>query len=406
VALDLSASSNFAGLKSALPALRAALHELELDGWLLYDLHARNAVSGGMVGLGDLTRRWFVWVPAKGDPTAIVHGIELGPWQEWPWASREYVGWRSLETELARTLRGAKSAAMEISRSDAVPALDLVPLGVVELVERLGPTVVTSAELVSRFHSAWGEAGLASHLRASGIVADVAARAFRRAAEAARDDAPLREGSLRAWIIDALGEGGLMVGADTIVAIGPNAADPHYAPGERGALIERGTTLLIDLWGKEDDGAVFADQTWMGHLGAEVPDRVADLFAVIRDGRDAAVELLRERSAAGEPTAGWEVDDATRTVVRDGGWGEAFVHRTGHSIDRDLHGTGPNLDDLETHETRILAPGVGFSVEPGIYLRGDIGLRTEINVYMDEDGPRVTTPDPQDRVLALPEADG
>jgi Xaa-Pro dipeptidase len=406
VALDLSASSDFARLQAELPGIRAALGELELDGWLLYDLHARNAVSGGLVGLGDLTRRWFVWIPAEGEPTAIVHGIELGPWARWPWSTREYVGWRSLETELARTLRGTESVAMEISRSDAVPALDLVPLGVAELVERMGPTVVTSAELVSRFYSAWDEEGHASHLRAAKTVADVAGRAFHRAAEAARDGSPLSEGELRRWIIDALGEGGLPIGADTIVAIGPNAADPHYAPGEKGALIERGQTLLIDLWGKESEAAVYADQTWMGHLGAEVPDRVAELFAAIRDGRDAAVELLRERAAAGEPTAGWEVDDATRAVVRDRGWGDAFVHRTGHSIDRDLHGTGPNIDDLETHETRILAPGVGFSIEPGIYLRGDLGLRTEINVWMGEDGPEVTTPDPQDRVLALPEADG
>ncbi|HSM36888.1 MAG TPA: M24 family metallopeptidase [Longimicrobiales bacterium] len=406
MALDLSASSDFARLQAELPGIRAVLRELELDGWLLYDLHARNAVSGGLVGLGDLTRRWFVWIPAKGEPTAIIHGIELGPWALWPWSTREYVGWRSLETELARTLRGTESVAMEISRSDAVPALDLVPLGVAELVERMGPTVVTSAELVSRFYSAWDEEGRASHLRAAKTVADVAARAFHRAAEAARDGAPLSEGELRRWIIDALGEGGLTIGADTIVAIGPNAADPHYAPGEKGALIERGQTLLIDLWGKESEDAVYADQTWMGHLGAEVPGRVAELFAAIRDGRDAAVELLRERADAGEPTAGWEVDDATRAVVRERGWGDAFVHRTGHSIDRDLHGTGPNIDDLETHETRILAPGVGFSIEPGIYLRGNVGLRTEINVWMGEDGPEVTTPDPQDRVLALPEADG
>ena len=405
MALDLSASSDFARLRSSLPEIQAALAELELDGWLLYDLHARNSVSGWLAGLGDLTRRWFVWLPARGRPVAVVHGIELGPWAAWPWSTVEYVGWRSLESRLAKALRGTDAVAMEISRGDAVPALDLVPLGVVELVERLGPSVVTSAELVSRFHSAWDEEGLASHLRASKVVADVAARAFQRAAAAARDGSPVHEGELRRWILGALREGGLSVGADTIVAIGPNAADPHYAPGETGAAIARGETLLIDLWGKESDGAVYADQTWMGHLAATVPERVATLFAVIRDGRDAAVSLLRERAAAGRPTAGWEVDDATRSVVRERGWDEAFVHRTGHSIDRDLHGTGPNIDDLETRETRLLARGVGFSIEPGIYLRGDLGMRTEINVHMGADGPRVTTPDPQHEVRALPEAD-
>lgn len=406
MALDLSLSSDFARLRSDLPEIQDALVELELDGWLLYDLHARNSVSGGLAGLGELTRRWFAWLPSRGDPVAVVHGIELGPWEAWPWARVEYVGWRSLESRLAKALRGTEAVAMEISRGDAVPALDLVPVGVVELVERLGPTVVTSAELVSRFHSAWDEEGLASHLRASKVVADVAVRAFRRAAAAARVGEPVREGELRGWIIGALEGGGLRVGADTIVAIGPNAADPHYAPGETGAVIARGETLLIDLWGKESDASVYADQTWMGHLGASVPGRVAELFAVIRDGRDAAVSLLRERASAGLATAGWEVDVATRSVVRERGWEDAFVHRTGHSIDRDLHGTGPNIDDLETRETRLLSRGVGFSIEPGIYLRGDLGLRTEINVYMDAEGPRVTTPDPQHEVIALPEADG
>lgn len=405
MALDLSVSSDFERLRTSLPAIGEALRELELDGWLLYDLHARNAVSGGLVGLGDLTRRWFVWVPAEGDPVAVTHGIEQGPWARWPWDTREYVGWRSLEKELSSVLRGSEAVAMELSRGDAVPAIDLVPAGVVELVEHLGPTVVTSAELVSRFYSAWDEEGKASHLRAARVVADVAGRGFERAAAAIRDGEPLLEGELRTWIIGALGEGGLAVGADSIVAIGPNAADPHYAPGTAGAPITRGDTLLIDLWGKESDDAVYADQTWMGHMGAEVPDRVADLFSVIRDGRDAAVELLRERADAGEETAGWEVDSVTRAVIREAGHGDAFVHRTGHSIDRDLHGTGPNIDDLETHETRLLSRGVAFSIEPGVYLRGDLGMRTEINVFMGEGGPEVTTPDPQHAVRAMPEAD-
>ncbi|MEN8375856.1 MAG: M24 family metallopeptidase [Gemmatimonadota bacterium] len=406
MALDLALSSDFGRLKGRLSGIQDALGELELDGWLLYDLHARNGVSGGLVELGDLTRRWFVWIPARGEPSAIVHAIELGPWASWPWAKQEYAGWRALDACLGDLLGDVQTLAMEISRGDAVPAMDLVPVGVVELIERFSVEVVTSAELVSRFYSAWDEAGRKSHRRAAKVVADVAARAFHRAAAAARDGSPLGEGELRRWVIGALGDGGLRLGADTIVAIGPNAADPHYAPGETGATIARGETLLIDLWGKESEEAIYADQTWMGHLGSAVPERAAELFSVIRDARDAAVALLRDRAGAGPPVAGWEVDAATRGVVRERGWADAFVHRTGHSIDRDLHGTGPNIDDLETHETRLLSPGLGFSIEPGVYLRGDIGLRTEINVYMGADGPEVTTPDPQTEVLALPEADG
>lgn len=391
----------FERLQRLVPHARDMLAAEGLDGWLLYDLHARNSVAAGLLGLGDLTRRWFVWLPREGDPVAITHAIEQGPWERWPYPRRKYSGWKELDRLLAETLGGARRVAMEVSAGDAVPAMDLVPWGVVQLVERAGPEVVASGELVARFYSAWSRAGLDSHRRCAVALAETAHEAFDRVARQVRSGAEGREGALRKWVLERLGERGFGVGADCIVAIGPNAADPHYGPIGEGAPIREGDLLLLDLWAKESEDAIYADQTWMAYLGHRVPDRAADLFGVIRDGRDAAVRLLRERCAGGAVVRGYEVDDACRAVIRERGYEEAFIHRTGHSIDRDTHGMGPNIDNLETHETRALIQGVGFSIEPGIYLAGEIGLRTEIDVYMGENGPEVTTPDPQEEILPL-----
>ena len=392
---------DFRTLKGALDEVRTALGEEDLDGWLLYDLHARNPVTQRMLGLGDLTRRVFVLVPRTGDPVALTHGIEQAPWEKWPWQARSYVGWAPLREELAKLVKG-KRVAMEYSASGAVPAMDLVPGGIVEMVRDAGAKEVrSSGNLVSRFYSRWSAEGLASHRRSSRILADTARDAFARLADATRAGGTMREGALKAWVLSELARRGAGVGADCIVATGVNAANPHYEPGEAGAELRSGDVVLLDLWAKETEDSVYSDQTWMAYLGETVPDRMQEIFAVIRDGRDAGVALIRERWAAGKPIQGYEVDDATRGVVSGRGYGEAFIHRTGHSIDRDTHGMGPNIDNLETRETRNLIEGVGFSIEPGIYLANDVGMRTEIDVYMGADGPEVTTPEPQQEIFAL-----
>ncbi|HUF14045.1 MAG TPA: M24 family metallopeptidase [Longimicrobiales bacterium] len=394
-------ASDFRTLRDSIDEIREALLAENLDGWLLYDLHARNPVAVRMLGLGDLTRRFFVLIPREGEPHALIHGIERTPWQQWPWSTTAYVGWAPLRDELQRLVTG-KRLAMEYSASDAVPAMDLVPAGVVEMVRQAGAAdVQSSGNLVSRFYSRWSPEGLASHRRAARVLADTARDAFTHLADATRDGGTLTEGALKAWVLAELERRGASVGADAIVANTVNAADPHYEPGERGAELRSGDLVLLDLWSKETEEGIYADQTWMGFLGERVPDRIQDLFAVIRDGRDAGVQLLRERWTAGTPIRGYEVDDATRGVVSARGYGDAFIHRTGHSIDQATHGMGPNIDNLETRETRTLIEGVGFSIEPGVYLAGDIGLRTEIDVFMGADGPEVTTPEPQDSVWAL-----
>ncbi|HWV58492.1 MAG TPA: M24 family metallopeptidase [Longimicrobiales bacterium] len=395
----MSDSSDFRRLQGELPAIQDALREQGLDGWLLYDLHARNRITTTLLGLGDLSRRYFVLVPAQGEPHAVVHRIEEAPWSAWPWRRTPYSGWRELEGALSDMLSGVGRAAMEVAARDAIPALDLVPVGVVQLIESAGVEVVSSAELVTRFHSRWTADGLASHRRAGAVLAQAASEAFAFAAAGVAAGESITEGALRTRVLDRLRAGGLTVGADAIVAWGPNAADPHYHPSDRGALLRPGAVLLLDLWGKESEDAVFADQTWMAYIGEEIPDRVNDVWLAVRDARVAAVQFIRERCTGGEFPMGYEVDAVSRALIDSRGFGAYFIHRTGHSIDVELHGTGPNIDDFETHETRRLVPGTGFSIEPGVYLPGDLGIRSEIDVYMTELGPEVTTPDPQ---MALP----
>ena len=388
--------------QQSLSDVQAAIGQAGLDGWLLYDFHGLNPVAVGLLGLTGMgTRRIFVFIPRSGTPTAITHAIEQGPWREWPsqWGKTVYSGWRELESQLATVVAG-KKVAMEYSPGDAVPYLDRVPAGVLELVRGSGATVVSSADLVSRFYAVWTAENLSSHTRAAEQIAGIAHEAMKRAADAAKQGTPVTEYSLQQWIREQFTSRGLNTDHGPIVAIGPNAANPHYEPAETGsATINTGDILLIDLWAREENG-VFADQTWMGSLG-EPSERDRGVWTAVRDARDAAIALLTQRITANAPVSGGEVDDAARGVIASRGYGEKFIHRTGHSIDsRDLHGSGPHIDNLETREERLLIPGVGFSIEPGIYIAGDVGMRSEVNGIIGE-GRLIVTPAEYQRELII-----
>ena len=387
---------------STLPRLQRAIADAGLDGWLLFDFHGANPIAGGLLALdGMVSRRVFAYVPREGLPTAVTHAIEQGPWARWPeaWRRERYSSWRTLEALLA-TLVGGRRVAMEYSPGDAVPYLDRVPAGVLEMVRAAGADVVSSADLVTRFYAVWDAAHLAAHQRAAAKVAAIGRAAIARAGAEATAGRALDEHTLQQWIVAQFAAAGLEIDHAPIVAAGANAADGHYSPAATGsARIERGAVLLVDLWAREP-GAPYADQTWMGVLGEPTP-RAEAVWSAIRDARDAALALLRERAAAGAPVRGGEVDDAARRVVAARGFGPYFTHRTGHSIDpRDLHGAGPHIDNLETREERLLVPGVGFSIEPGVYVPGEIGMRTEVNVYFGE-GEIVVTPGEVQRSLMV-----
>lgn len=380
--------------------VQEALREQELDGWLLYEFHHLNPVPVALLGLGKTTRRAFVLVPAEGEPVALIHAIEASSWRHWPFERRVYSGWRDMEERLAALVDGLERVAMEVSPGGAVPTLDYVPAGIAGVLLSHGIEIASSGDLVSAFHSVLTSEQLDDHRRAAEIVRDVARRAFERAADAIRAGSPTTEGALSAWIVEALGAEGLVDQVSCIVAVGPKASDSHYSPEGVGETIRRGDLLLIDLWGAFE-GSVPADQTWMGLMAPEVDERTREVWEAVRDARDAALDFLRERAEAGEEVRGYEVDDVARAVIEERGYGERFVHRTGHSIDTDLHGSGPNLDNLETRDDRLLLPGVAFSVEPGIYIADEIGVRSEVNVHWGVDGPEITPSEHQREIFTL-----
>jgi Xaa-Pro dipeptidase len=378
-----------------LPELQKALTDAGLDGWLLYEFKGCNPIAAGMLGFEGLSsRRAVAWLPAKGTPVALMHAIELDAWRKWPatWGRRIYQSWQSLESEL-RTLVDGKRVAMEYSPGDAVPYLDRVPAGVIELVRASGATVVTSAELVTRFYALLTPEQLAAHMRAAELIATIGPAALRRAADAAHAGSPLNEFEVQQWILSQFDAHGLVTSHPSNVSVGANSANPHYEPAaDRHELITVDSVLLIDLWAGER-GQPFADQTWMATIGAPADVDVLPVWNAVRDGRDAAIAVVRDACANGTRVRGAAVDDAARAVITARGFGSAFTHRTGHSIDaRDLHGSGPHMDGFETREERELLPGVLFSIEPGVYLPGRFGMRSEVNAAITLDGELRVTP--------------
>jgi Xaa-Pro dipeptidase len=374
--------------------LKEALTEAGLDGWLLFAFHGLNPVAVRVLGLSGMnTRRLFVLLPREGEPVAVAHKIELQGLQDFPGRVIPYARWSELHAALAPIVAG-RTLAMEISPEDAVPYLDRVPYGVIELLRRLGAKVVPSGALVSRFAARWSPSEAEDHRQAAEILAAVAREVLSWAVQ--QPGTGLRESALQARVIAEVVTQGLLFDDPPIVAFGANSAKPHYEPkAGSDAVLQEGDLILLDLWAGKSHTTVFADQTWIAYAGTRPPDRIAEVWRIVREARDAAIQTIARAAAERRPIAGHEADRAARSVIEAAGYGESFVHRTGHSIDRDLHGSGPHLDDYETHDDRRLVPGVGFSVEPGIYLPGAFGIRSEVNVFMGGGGPEVTPREPQ-----------
>ncbi|MEO8449204.1 MAG: M24 family metallopeptidase [Gemmatimonadota bacterium] len=382
-------------------ALRAALGEAGAEGWFLFEFKGMNPVSLRMLGITAGTRRLFVYLPKDGELVAIAHRIEQDQIRGFPGRVVLYSRWQELEAAIREVVAG-RTIAMEVSAHNAVPYLDRVPWGMVELIRSLGATVVSSAPLITAFTARWSTEEAADHIAAAEILSRVAQRVIR---DVIRRGEAVTESAVQARVVRELTDEGLWVDPDhmlPIVGFGPNAANPHYSPipGQDRTLAP-GEVVLVDLFAARSDHTVAADQTWMGFNGADPPEEVRTVWTVVRDARDAALAEVWGRAAAGRPIMGYEVDQVARGVIERAGYGAYFVHRTGHSIDRDLHGSGPHLDDYETRDDRVIVPGVGFSVEPGIYLTGRFGVRSEVNVYWSPGGPQVTPAEPQ-RELILP----
>lgn len=368
-----------------------------VDGWLLYDFHGSNPIASRLAGLtggGHMTtRRWYYLIPASGEPRGLVHAIERHNLDALPGAKATYAGREALETGLTNLLAGMQRIAMEYSQRGAIPYLSRVDAGTAEAVRARGVEIVSSGDLVQRFEAAWTPAQLETHRAASAALYRIKDRAFARAAEALTSRQRLTEYDLQQQMAGWFEEEGLVSDSAPVVAVGPNAGNPHYLPSPATAkLIVEDEVLLLDLWGKrEAPGAVFADITWVGVTSSTVPDEPKRAFAAIAAARDTAIALVEEAAATGRDLRGWEVDRAAREVLQAAGYGDHILHRTGHSLGENVHGNGVHLDDYETHDDRRLLPGAGFTVEPGLYFDA-FGVRTEVNVFRGEHDARVTGP--------------
>jgi Xaa-Pro dipeptidase len=393
-----------------LSAIQAAIRAEGLDGWLLYDFKELNPIARRVAGLGAnrfLSRRWACFIPADGEPRWLAHAIEAGGLRDIAPDVRSYVSWQAWPESLRSLMAGSQRVAMEVSPGCAIPYISRVDAGTVELVRSLGVEVVTSADLVQVAEAVWSAEQLATHRRAAQALIAVKDATFAHVRGRLAAGQPVTECGVQEFMMRQFGERGVEAGHPPIVAVNEHAADPHYFPRrDPDTLIQQGDFLLLDLWTREPQpDAIMGDITWVGYAG-NPSERIRSVFEIVRQARDAAVAFARERLRSGKPVYGYEVDDAARGVITAAGFGEYFIHRTGHSIGVSGHGNGVNIDNLETQDRRKLMPGVGFSIEPGIYLPQErFGVRLEIDCYVSGVPGRldleVTTLPLQDEIVRL-----
>lgn len=374
--------------------IQEALRESHLDGWLFFDHHRRDPLAYRVLGIPDeigATRRWYYLVPAQGLPRKLVHRIESGALDSLPGSKEPYSSWAEQHKKLRTLLSGCSRIAMQYSPNCVIPYVSFVDAGTVELVRSLGVDVVSSADLIQQFEARWTEEQFNSHLEAGRRVDQIRQEAFEFIGERLHAKDLIREYDVQQFVRRRFEETGMTTDHGPIVAVNGNASDPHYEPSrERTAHIETGDLVLIDLWAKlAKPQAVYYDITWTGFCGDTVPDRIQNIFNIVRDARKRASVFVVQKISAGEQIFGFQVDDAARSYIEKQGYAQYFFHRTGHSIGTDVHGTGANMDNLESHDERRIIPDTCFSIEPGIYLP-EFGVRSEVNVYAGKGFARVT----------------
>jgi Xaa-Pro aminopeptidase len=370
-------------------AIQSALRESQLDGWLFYYFHENDPLALRILGLDSRkiqSRRWFYLVPREGTPIKLVHRIEMEVLDALPGTKLAYVGWRELEQKLTEMLKGLRTVAMQYSPKNAIPYISRVDAGVIELVRGCGVEVASSADLVQRFEATWTDAQLALHVQTAETLRKIVFEAFAEIRRGIESKQRLTEYGVQQFICDAYARYGLTTSSPPIVAVNEHSGNPHYQPtAHTHADIHEKDLVLLDIWAKrkEPADAVYADITWTGYVGTQVPDKYTEVFNVVRGGRDAALQFVTEAVHQGREIFGWQVDDVARHFIAERGYGNYFIHRTGHSIGLEVHANGANIDNLETRDERRLIPRTAFSIEPGIYLP-EFGIRSEIDVYISE----------------------
>jgi Xaa-Pro dipeptidase len=376
-----------------LPAIQSALRERNIDAWLFYDHHHRDPIAYRVLGLPAslmVTRRWFYLVPAQGEPSKLVHKIEAGHLDSLPGPKRVYSGWQELFAQLKDFLGDHKTIAMQYSPNNLVFTVSLVDAGTIDLIRSMGKNIVSAADLIAQFEATWTDEQIQTHFAARDSVDNITTAAFAEIGRRVRNGGT-NEHAIQQWLLEAFQRENLVTDDPPVVAVNANSGNPHYEPhAESAAPIREGDFVLLDIWGKKNTpGAVYYDITWTGYVGKAPSDKQREIFQIVRDARDAGVKTVLDAKAAGQKIAGWQVDRATRDHIQKSGYGDYFIHRTGHSIGTDVHSNGANMDDLEIHDERQILPNSCFSIEPGIYLP-EFGVRSEVNVLVRPDRAEVT----------------
>ncbi len=367
-----------------LDAIQSAIRDAGFDGWLFYDHHHRDPIAGRILGLdpnAHVTRRWYYLVPAQGEPRKLVHRIEPGRLDSLPGQKGVYSSWQELETGLDAMLNEYRRLAMQYSPNNDIMYVSMVDAGTVEFLRRLGKQIVSSADMVSQFEAVLSEDAIASHVKAQIAIDNILGEGWREIGRRVRSGNPVNEFDIMQWLAEAMHRDNLTWENGPNVSVNANSSDSHYEPTpERSSPIKDGDFLLIDIWGKKNEpDTTFYDITWTGVVGRSPSDREQLVFETVRNARDAAIAAVESAFAERRPICGFEADDAARAVIEAAGFGSYFTHRTGHNIAMDLHGSGAHLDNLETHDQRLILPNTCFSVEPGIYLP-EFGVRSEVDM--------------------------
>lgn len=376
-----------------LAAIQSALRERNLDAWFFYDHHHRDPIAYRVLGLPEhlmATRRWFYLIPANGEPRKLVHKIESYHLDPLPGEKDLYAAWPELFDGLKDLLGPYKNIAMQYSPNNGVFTISLVDGGTLELIRSFGKNIVSSGDLVALFEATWSEEQIKTHFAARDSIDSITAAAFQEIGRRVRNGGT-NEFEIQQWIMEAFARENIVTSDPPVVAANANSANPHYGPdSSHSQPIREGDFVLLDIWGKKNvPNSVYYDITWTGFVGKAASDRMREIFNVVRTGRDAGIKFVQDAVAAGKQIAGWQVDDPVRQSIAKAGYGDYFVHRTGHSIATEVHGNGPNMDNLEVHDERRILPNSCFSIEPGVYLK-DFGVRSEVNMLVHSNRAEVT----------------
>lgn len=386
--------------------IQKKLNQSNLDGWLLYDFRRSNDIACNFLQIPSgalITRRFFYWIPRQGTPIKIVHAIENQILDHLPGQSQSYHTWQEIDVYLFKVLQGSKQIAMEYSPRNAIPYVSKVDAGTMDIVRGYGVEVVSSADLLQQYTSVWDAYQLKTHLYAADVLSRTADHTWSWIAENLSNERRITEYDVQQYILESFRNEDCVTDDAPICAVNSHSANPHYSPGQKDStVIKRGDFILIDLWCKQNiPHAVYADITRVG-VAAEKPTLYQQkIFSIVRAAQEAGTRLVRERFGQGVPVMGCEVDQCCRDVINAAGYGDYFIHRTGHSIGERDHGNGANIDNLETQDTRRLLPETCFSIEPGIYLPDEFGVRLEYDVFIDKDGGVKVTGGIQDEIACL-----